>query len=431
MIGVRKIGIAALLGLVWAAAAWSQQPLDRIVAIVGDHIILQSELVQYSFSLAAQLGIDPQREPEKVERLRQQTLENLIVQKVLLEKAKEDSVTVSDAQVDAFLEQQVQEMEQQLGSRERVEEYFGMSLRQLKREFRKDVEERLVVETLQNKKAQEIHISRREVEEFYEAYKDSLPEVKESVKISHILRPIEPSTNADEVARRRIEEIKRRLENGESFEELAKQYSEDPGSAARGGDLGMMERGDLVREFEEVAFALNPGEISDIVKTRFGYHIIKLEEKLGEKIHPKHILIRLDSSREDELATIKRMEVIKQKIESGEMTFEEAAKKYSKDEQTAEKGGDLGWFQIDQFQVEAFRKAIEGLDVGQISDPVKTRFGYHLVRLDARRPPRKLDIQQDWEQIEAWALNLKRQRQFQKWVDELKKNIYIEIKGQS
>ena len=421
--------LVAVVFLFSSVRLHSQEVLDRIVAIVGDHIILQSEVLQYSFSMAAQMGLDLQKDPAKAEQLRQQTLENLIIQKVMLEKARQDSVEVSDKQVDAFLEQQIEQMIQQIGSKEKLEQYFGMTLREIRREFRKDVEERLLVEALQERKAREIQITRREVEEFYETYRDSLPELKASVKIRHILRPIEASTSAEEVARRKIQEIKRRLENGESFEELARQYSQDPGSASRGGDLGMLERGDLVREFEEVAFALQPGEISDIVKTRFGFHIIKLEEKIGEKIHPKHILIRLDSSEEDERYTLQKIKLIKAKIESGELTFEEAAAKFSKDEQTASKGGDLGWFEIDQFQIPAFKEAIEGLKVGEISEPIKTRFGYHIIRLDARRPARKLNIKDDWEQIENWALGIKRQRELQQWMAELKKEFYIEVKS--
>lgn len=407
---------------------YSQEVLDKIVAIVGENIILQSELYQYSYTLAIQLGIDPQAEPDKLASLQKETLNNLIVQKVLLEKAKLDSIVVSEKHVDAALDEQIKQMVQQLGSEEKVEKYFGMSLRQIRREFHNDVRERLLVETVQNKKAQEVEISRREVEEFYRTHRDSLPEQKESVKISHILLPIESSESAVNAARQKAEDLKKRLDKGEDFEELARQYSEDPGSASNGGDLGLMERGDLVREFEEVAFALKPGEISDIVRTRFGFHIIQLIKRMGEKINPRHLLIRLDTSPEDAKVTLEKLTQIREQILRGELTFAEAAQKFSKDEPTAARGGDLGWFQVDQFQVQAFKNAVDGLKVGEISAPVNTRFGYHLIRLDDRRTARRMDIKSDWEQIEAWALNVKRQREFQKWVEEIKKDVYIEIK---
>jgi len=119
---------------------------------------------------------------------------------------------------------------------------------------------------------------------------------------------------------------------------------------------------------------------------------------------------------------------VRQKIISGELTFEEAAKEYSEDGETASKGGDLGWFEFDQFQLESFKQAVQRLEVGEISQPVKTDFGYHLVRLDERREARKLELSKDWEQIRKWALNIKRQNEFERWVERLKEDVYIEIK---
>lgn len=426
-----RLCFALFAVLLLVKPATPQEVLDKIIAIVGENIILQSELYQYSYSLALQLGIDPQKEPDKLRQLQDETLENLIVQKVLLEKARQDSIEVSDRHVDVALDDRINQMIQQLGSEEKVEKYFGMSLRQIRREFRDDIREGLLVEAIQNKKNQEVQISRREVEEFYRAHRDSLPELKESVKLSHILMSVEPSAAAVAAARQKIEELKSRLDKGEDFVELARQFSEDPGSASKGGDLGLMQRGDLVKEFEEVAFALNPGEISDIVRTRFGFHIIQLIKRVGDKINPRHILVRLDTSPEDAKVTVERMNELRSEILAGKLTFAEAAQKYSKDEQTASKGGDLGWFQIDQFQIPAFKTAVANLNVGEISEPVNTRFGYHLIRLDDRREARKLDLKSDWQQIEQWALNLKRQQQFQKWVSEVKKEIYIEIKKSS
>ncbi|MFQ5863748.1 MAG: peptidylprolyl isomerase [bacterium] len=424
----RFLSLILLSLVILIKSLWSQEVVDRIVAIVDDNIILQSELYQYTYNLALQLGLDPQKEPDKFDRLREETLSNLITQKVLLVRAKEDSIVVNDKQVEEVLENQIQQMVAQLGSEKRVEEYFNLTMREIKRDFRDEVREGLLVRTLRDKKDREVQISRREVEAFYKAYRDSLPEVKESLKISHILLKVEPSEAAINEARKKAEEILSRIKNGESFAELAKDFSEDPGSASKGGDLGFIERGDFVREFEEVAFLLNPGEISDIVRTRFGLHIIQLIEKRGEKINTRHILIRLDTSPEDETVTVEKLKSFKKQIENGEATFEELVQKYSNDESTVAKGGDLGWFQVDQFQIESFRKAILGLEVGEISDPVKTKFGYHLIRLDARRPARKLNISEDWEQIEQWALNLKRQREFEKWVADITKDVYIEVK---
>ncbi|MCG8605342.1 peptidylprolyl isomerase [bacterium] len=405
----------------------AQDVLDRIIAVVGDKIILQSQLYQYSYSLAMQLGIDPQKDTAKLEELRRETLKNLVVQKLLLVQAELDSVTVNDQQVDALLEQQINQIVQQAGTEQKVEEFFGMNIRQIRRDFRKDVEERLLVDTITNRKKQETRISRREVEEFYEANRDSLPDLKESVNISHILVKVEANEAAEKAAMDKAKEVLDRLKKGEDFEVLARQYSEGP-TASRGGDLGMVKRGDLVKEFEEVAFQLEPGEISDLVKTQFGFHIIQLVQRAGERVNPRHILFRLETTEDDEKATILKLNELKDRILSGDITFEDAAKEYSTDATTASRGGDLGWFQIHQFEIEAFKTAVEGLQAGEFTDPTKTQFGHHLIRVNDRKSARKIDLNEDWEQIEVWALNLKQQREFEKWVDELRKEIYIDVK---
>jgi len=335
---------------------------------------------------------------------------------------------VSDRQIESVLGDQIQQMVRQLGSEKRVEEYFGSSLTKVKRDFRKEVEERLLVQRLRETKNMEIQISRREVESFYSSYQDSLPELKESVKLQHILVNVEASESALGTARDKAEKVLKRLRSGEDFEALAREFSEDPGSASRGGNLGTLQRGDLVREYEAVAFDLEPGQISEVVQSQFGLHIIQLLEKTGEKINTRHILFRVDTSQDDEIETQKRLLTLKDRILANELTFTEAAKEYSKDEQTKSKGGDLGWFQVDEFQIKAFEEGIKGLKPGDISPPIKTQFGYHLIKLVERRDARQLSITEDWEQIENWALEFKRRQEFEKYVANVREDVYIEIK---
>ncbi len=420
--------ITLLAGSVFAQ---NGEVLDRIVAVVDDQIILQSELLNFAYTFAFQMNIDPRKDPAKFEEVRKKTLENLIDQKVLYTKALLDSVVVDDRQVDSVLEQQLKRLIDQLGSEKKVEEFYGMPLRQIRKEFREEVRERLLVEALQAKKMRQITVSRREVEEFYATHKDSLPPLPEEVKLRHILLQPKPSKDAEARARARIDSIRALLLAGADFAELARKYSEDPGSAQRGGDMGFAKRGDFVPAFEEAAFALKPGELSDVVHSQFGFHVIQLLERRGEKIRVRHILIRLQTTPEDEKRTAQRLIEIKKKIEAGELTFAEAARKYSEDPNSADKGGDLGWFKVNEFQLEAFRKVAATLKVGEISDPIKTRFGLHLVLLEDRRPSRPLSLQQDWEQIEQWALDAKRRKEFEAWVNDLKKDVYIEIKSES
>ncbi len=426
---IKKAAVVILTIVALNASLTAQEVLDKIVAVVDDNIILRSELQQFSYNLAIQSGLDPTKDVDKFNAILQRTLGDLITQKVLLVKAKEDSVIVAERQVDDVLNDQIQNIVRQLGSEKRVEEYFGSPLRQIRREFRKEVEERLLVQRLRETKNAETQISRREVERFYKAYRDSLPVIKEGVKLRHILVNVEPSSAAVAAAKQKAEEVLARLRKGEDFETLAKEFSDDPGTAARGGNLGVMQRGDLVREYEEAALALEPGQLSGIVQSKFGLHIIQLIQKIGVKINTRHILFRVDSSPDDEENTRKRLEKLNERIQAGELTFSEAAKQNSKDEQTALSGGDLSWFDTAEFQIEAFKEAVANLQEGDISEPVKTRFGLHLIKVEERRAERKLEISKDWEQIEKWALDLKRTNEFEKYVEDIKKGVYIELKG--
>jgi peptidyl-prolyl cis-trans isomerase SurA len=405
----------------------AQEVLDRIVAVVDDQIILQSELLQYTYSVAMQFGIDPRKQPDKFKELQNGALESLIAQKVLLIKAKEDSVTVEARQVDQVLDERLKAMTEQLGSEQKLEEYFGQPLRKVRRTLRENIEEGLLVRKLQQTKFGEMKMSRREVEEFYQAMKDSLPGVKAAVHLRHILLHITPGEAAVAAARTKIDTLLKRVRSGEDFATLARMYSEDPGSAAKGGELGFIQRGDFVREFEEAAFALQPGEISNVVRSQFGFHVIQLIERRGEKINARHILIRLATSANDEKETAAFASRLREDILSGAISFEDAAKKYSSDQTTNDKGGDLGWFEAEQLQVPAFREAARTLQPGEISPPLKTQYGFHLVRLEERRDPRQFTLEQDWQQIHELAMNAKGEKIFQSWVNTLKKQMYIRV----
>jgi peptidyl-prolyl cis-trans isomerase SurA len=407
----------------------AQQVLDKVMAVVENEVILQSELTQYALNIAFQYRIDPRREPEKFQQLQNETLQNLINQKILLAKAEEDSIEVEERQVDTVLEEQINRMIQQVGSEQKLEEQLGMSINKLKRNFRDDVRKNLKVEKLQQTKFSQIKITRREVEEFYNSSKDSLPELKETVDISHILINVKAGDQSEQKAKEKVAGYLQEVKSGTDFSELCRKYSEDPGSAARGGEIGFMERGDFVPEFEEVAFLLEPGQISDIVKTRFGFHIIQCIERKGDKINVRHLLIRLEPTNVDEEETQKKSKEIRALLDNPENNFETIAKQYSDDETSREQGGHLGLFEVENLQEQEFRAVIDTLKPGEISQPFKTKFGWHILKLNSKQEPRPITIEKDWDKLEAFALNLKRQKEFQKWLDGIKKDVYVEIKA--
>ncbi len=412
----------------FAQGGQGQQIFDGIAAIVGDEVVLISDINSLITSYAFQNKIDISKQPELYQKLGNEFLQRLIDQKLLLIKADEDTLTVDDDRVEASLNQQIDYMIQQAGSENKLEQYYSAPMFKIKNDLRKEIRNQMLIGMLREKHFMDIKISRKEVEDFYHSFRDSLPVMKASVDISHILMQITPSEESIAQAYQKILEIQKKLKQGEDFATLARQYSEDPGSARNGGELGFVSRGTFVKEYEEAAFALEEGEISDIVQTQFGFHIIQLIERQGERINTRHILIQLTPTPEDEERVIRKLETIRDHILNTDSTFSQMALKYSDDPNVEKDEGHLGEFEEGGFQIEQFEQAIQGLKEGEISEPFKTDFGYHIVRLNKRKEARQLSLTSDWEQIEQWALQHKREKEFEAWMAEIRQEIPVVVK---
>jgi peptidyl-prolyl cis-trans isomerase SurA len=406
----------------------AQQIFDGTAAIVGDEIVLISDINALITSYAIQNKIDITRQPDLYQKLGNQFLERLIDQKLLLIKADEDTIEADEERVEQSLNQQIDYMIQQAGSESKLEEYYSAPLYKIKSDMRKEIGNQMRIGIMREKKFMNLKISRKEVEDFYNTYKDTLPNMKSSVDISHILMQITPSEQSVEEAFLKISEIKTRLDNGEDFAELARQYSEDPGSAKTGGELGFVSRGTLVKEFEETAFSLEKGEISEIVQTQFGFHIIQLLDRQGERINVRHILIQLQPTPQDELVVIENLNAIRNTLLTTDSSFEDLAIEYSADPNVQQDRGRLGAFEEGGFQIKEFENAIQDLKIDEISAPFKTDFGYHIVKLNNRQDARQYNLSGDWEQIEQWALQDKREKDFNIWLAELRQEIPVVVK---
>lgn len=424
----KSIGILLLFMLTWTRFLFSQQVLDRIAAIVDDQVILQSDIAQGAYLFAMQAGINPEKEPEKYRQLQKQVLDNLINQQLLLIKAEKDTIKADEHQIDALLDQQMQSLNSQMGSEEKVEAAFGMSVSKIRRNYRTEIEKNLRAKMVRDKKESTISVSRREVSDFFNVNKDSLPMVEEGVDISHLLIEIKAGDEAAQKAYKKIDIIYQELKKDGKFEEMARDFSDDPGSARRGGDLGFMQRGDFVREFEEVAFSLKPNEISDIVRTQFGYHIIQMIERRGEKIHVRHILAGFSATSDDERLALEQINRLYERLQSG-ARFDSLVTVESNDASTREKNGHLGFFELKQLEQTApeFVPVVKELQPNQYSKPFRTRYGFHIMKLNRRRENRAYSLKQDWEQIENMALQYKRQKEYLHWMESLKKNVYVKI----
>jgi peptidyl-prolyl cis-trans isomerase SurA len=420
---VQKLIFLAFLTIPLTLSA--QTLIDRIVAVVDKEIITESELNERVSFLSIQNRIDPNQKG-----LRTQVLDGMISEKLLLAQALIDSIEATDDEITRALDQQIANFVRQVGSEQRVEQMYGKSIGRIKREYRTDIKNQLLIQKVRQQREASISVTRREVEDFFLSFRDSLPQVPEAFELSHIYIVPKPDTTVEAKTRQLMQSVLDSIHAGGNFADFAKRYSTDPGSAASGGDLGWEKRGVFVREFEETAFGLKEGDISGIVKTQFGFHIIQLVERRGESVHARHILIKIDKGPASDSAAVDTLRAIRERVLKGE-SFAELAGKYSEDEDTKSVGGDLGTLTIDQLQSD-FAGQIRDTKAGEISEPQRTvvgaSYGFHIIWMRKRTPPHAINIQDDYKRIEQLALYMKRNKLNAEWLDELKKTIYVDIR---
>jgi len=416
-----------ILLVTFASLVYAEETIDRIVAVVDDEIILESEVLQYlQYTLGARMSLDSLSEAT-MDTLSKEVLEELIAQKLLLTRARLDSVTVTQKEVDRELDNRVSNLITQVGGQEKLESYYGMPLPKIKRQFRPLVEETLLIERMRGKHMAGVRVTRSEVVDFWNTVKDSIPPLRDGIRLAHILladRIAEASTNA---AIARADSARQAILSGQmTFEEYASRYSDDPGSADRGGALGTTNRGDLVPEYEAAAFALEPDSISQPVVSQFGVHIIRLNERTGEKINTNHILFRVTAAEADLQSTMTAAESLVVRLRNGD-DWDELAMNLSADTKTASAGGDLGWFSPVELPDE-FKAPIEGKNKGEYSEPFRTAFGVHILKVTDRVFSRKITLEEDYSRIEQMALAKKQEGEFKRWVEEIAGETYVERK---
>ena len=409
-----------------------QELLDRIVAIVDDEIILESEVTQMAWMMASQMSIDPARDQEKFNELRKSAVQNFVTKELLVIQADKDTVEVDERQVEGYLEQQMQNAIQQSGGQDKLEKIFGMTLSQIRRNYREDIEKELRAKAVQDQKMLNVAVSRRETKEFFESVKDSIGRINDTVDISHILVEVKPGEKARMEAMERAIQIRKNLLDGGDFEALAKELSDDPGSAPRGGDLGFMSREDFVREYAEAAFKLEPNVFSDVIESQFGFHIIELLDKRGEKIHTRHILTSIKPTPDDDVVAAEKIKDIYKQLEEG-ADFSAMVIEHSNDPSTNQDQGHLGVYEVDQLKTMAkeFVFALRDVKIGSYSEPVKTQYGFHVLKLNNREDAREIDFEKDYDRIAERALNFKKQKELQKWMEKIKQEVFIEYKDES
>jgi peptidyl-prolyl cis-trans isomerase SurA len=410
-----------------------EQVVDRIIAVVGPNMVLESDVEAQYLQAKMQGSIEGSASTVKC-----QILENMLLENVMLNQAELDSVQVTDSEVEQNLDGRLRYFISQFGSQEKLEEYYGKTILEIKEEFRSLVKNNMLVQEVQKNITKNVFVTPSDVKNFYRNMPpDSIPLISAKVQMRQIISIPPVSMEQKVMIKEKLRDLRRRVMEGENFATLAILYSDDPGSAAKGGEIGFFGRGELYPEYEAAAFKLKEGEISEVIETKAGFHIIQLIERKGDYINTRHILLQAKPSPIDlENARIKLDSILVQ-IRKGEITFEAAAEKYSDD--PGKSGGGYivnpydgtTWFEMDQLEPQV-SFIINKLEVGQISSPVPTKTedgkdAYRLVMLQARTEPHRANLTDDYSYLQDIALQKKKQDKVIEWVNKNVGNTYIMV----
>ena len=398
--------------------------LDRVSAVVEGKIVLLSDVVLAANALAAQQQINPTTSPKKYKKLLLNSSESMIEQLVIIKMAEVDSVEVLDRDVDRALERQIENIITQAGGKEEAELALGRKISDFKRAYRDDMKGKLLAEKYTASLTSGISITRGEVISFYNTYKDSIDPFPTLYKTRHLLLEIKPSENSLEKALLKTKKIREEIISGLSFEDAAKKYSEDLGSKENGGKLGYVPRGTFVQEFDKIAFTLDINILSEPVKTQFGYHLIEVLQRTGEKVSAKHILISVNISEEDKNITYKKMASLVKEIKNKD-DFILKVKELSDDTTSGPKGGYMGMINLEEYQIKELITVIKNVSLNTPSAPVLTQFGYHIIWVDEKIDGGLPSLEKNWIDLEQMALNQKKTDWYLNWIEKIKNKFYI------
>lgn len=426
--------LAVLVGCLLTVPTFGQGQgvsLNKIIAKVDNYYVLRSDLEEAYQSYVGQNQTPPQK---------CQLLESLVINKMMLAKAEIDSVVVEEKLVDNELDQRMQYMIQQFGSEKNIIEAYGKSLEMLKSELRNQVKDQKIVQKMQSKITTDVKVTPRDVRKFFDAIpKDSLPYMPAEVEVGQIVRFAKPTKEQKEALRQRLLDIRKRVEAGEDFGKLAKENSEDVGSAEKNGDLGFAKRGMMVAPFEGAALKLKPNEMSDVVESEFGLHLIQLIETRGAEYHARHILLRPDYNRLDLTGPTRYLDSLRNLIQIDTLKFDKAAKDFSEDKNTADAGGLLrdpqtggSRLAMDGTMEYALFQMLDTMQVGSISKPIpyRTEDGKSAMRIlyfKSKMPPHTADYSKDFEKLQTIVLQNKKNRAIDDWFRKSIADVYITV----
>jgi peptidyl-prolyl cis-trans isomerase SurA len=431
----RRVAIGIVLCAVFCMAGGlhaQRTVVEKIVAVVEDEPIFLSDLDQMVKQYMLQQGTSSVTAPQK-EVLEQQALDELISNKLVLVQAKKLGLDVPFSEVETKVDQALEENKKILGGQEAFDKQLateGLTLEELKKLYREQIRNRMLVERVlaRDIDRNEMQVGEDELKKSYEERKGDFPKRPEVVHLASILFSFQSSADAQEKAKRAIEDILDQILGGMDFGEAAKKYSQDP-SAPNGGDMGFLNLNDIREQsFVDAVGKLKAGEISPPVRTAFGYHLIQLLEKndATNEVHVRHILVKVVPGEKDIESTFQKAAMVRKLIADG-APFDSLAEVYSDDDATASKGGDLGWLKVGDLP-DFFKDMLKDMKLGDTSPVQRESQGFRIVRLLGREPERDYTYDEAKGELKKLLEQEKMDTVFEKYIQGLKKKFFVEIR---
>ena len=386
---------------------------DRIEAVAGNEIFLKSELDELSIFYGGE------------DTTRILIRDELLNRALIVKKAEQETLLVRDQEITAMLDARFEQLRQQLGDEGLEAECHkrGITVQDLRAKYYKEIKDQLLLRRFLEKKARPyLIVTPTEVRQFYEQKKDSIAVRPGTVVLKHILLMIKPSQSEIANAIKKISEVYDLLLRGGEFSVLAKEFSDDPYSKKRGGLLGRIRRGETVEEFEKVVFNLKPGEISSPFQTRFGLHIVEVLSKDEESVLVRQILVAVQPTKSDTIRTFNQAKRLSKIIKDG-ADFDSMAVVYSDDPMSKQGSTTLGEF-IEEQIPPAFKDKIVNLAEKEISEPILTPYGYHILKIDEKIPRQSLSYEEMRSRIEEYLRERKFQTEYEKWTSKIKQDVF-------
>ena len=410
------------------ASGTTRQLVDGIAAVVGDEIILESE-VDEEFYIYQMRSATSELSPDDIARVRSGIVREMVNEMLLVAMAHRDTLRLDPRELDEEMEARVAELVERHGSEEALDAALaeeGLTLPELRNLYADEIERRLLAEKVVRSKVHgSIDVTWGEVEKYYAEHTEEVGQTPEAFLVAGIMLMPKITEDAKEAAIDRMTEVSERLAAGESFDEVAREYSDD-GSAAAGGDLGTFGRGVMVPEFDDAVFAMEEGEVSGIISTRFGFHIVEVLSKSDTSIHARHILARVAPGPEDEVRARATAESLRQRVLDGE-DFAELARLRSDDPATREEGGVLGWFTRENL-APSFKDVITELSPGEVSDVTAGEAGFYVLKLLEHQEARIATLDEVRENLKDYLFARKAEKAYEELIDRLSQEIFVDIR---